>query len=360
MSSSGSVSELARRLARNAEAACRHYLPRGRREGSYWLVGDCLGAPGRSLFVRLNGPTSGKGAAGKWTDACSGEYGDLLDLIGLNLGLACLGDALDEARRFLRLPQQQWRSEPPSRPSNLSSKPRTAQDSVEAARRLFARSRPIAGTIAETYLGHRSIAVGHDDLALRFHARCFYRDVDADLLLELPAVIAAVTDEAGALTGVHRTWLELDGGGKASVASPRRAMGHLLGHGVRFGAVNEASPILFAGEGLETMLSLRMAMPLVPVVAALSATHLSAVLFPARLRRLYVAVDADAAGRRALERLCARGREAGIEVFALHPALGDFNDDLLCLGLVVLQENLRVQLLDGDAERFLPGAGRPE
>jgi hypothetical protein len=289
MSPSGSVSELARRLARNAEAACRHYLPRGRREGGYWLVGDVLGAPGRSLCVRLTGPSSGKGAAGKWIDyAASGEHGDLLDLIGLNLGLANLGDALDEARRFLGDSQQQCRSESPFRPSNLSSKPRPSQNSVEAARRLFARSRPIVGTIAETYLRLRGVAVSRDDLALRFHPRCFYRDVDADLLLELPAVIAAVTDEAGALTGVHRTWLSIDGGGKASVASPRRALGHLLGHGVRFGAVNEASSILFVGEGLETMLSLRMAMPLAPVIAALSAHHLAAVLFPAWLRRLYV------------------------------------------------------------------------
>ena len=68
MSAHSSVSELARRLARDAEAACRHYLPRGRREGGYWLVGDCLGAPGRSLYVRLHGPPSGKGAAGRWTD----------------------------------------------------------------------------------------------------------------------------------------------------------------------------------------------------------------------------------------------------------------------------------------------------
>jgi Toprim domain len=356
MSSSRSASELARRLARNAEAACRRYLPKGRREGAYWLVGDVRGSTGRSLYVRLKGPESGKGAAGRWTDAATAEHGDLLDLIGLNLGLACLGDALDEARRFLGEPQSR-QSESPSWPS---AEPRTSQDSVEAARRLFARSRPLKGTIAETYLGLRGIAATRDNLALRFHPRCFYRDVDAGRLLELPAMIAAVTDDAGVLTGVHRTWLSFDGGGKASVASPRRAMGHLLGGGVRFGTGGEASPILFAGEGLETMLSLRMAMPLAPAIAALSANHLAAILFPALLRRLYVAVDADAAGRRALERLSARGREAGIEVFALHPVLGDFNDDLRRLGLGALQENLRAQLMDGDAERFLPVAGRPE
>jgi hypothetical protein len=63
-----SAGELARRLSRHVEAVCRHYLKAGRKEGRYWLVGDTSGAPGRSLYVRLSGPESGKGAAGHWTD----------------------------------------------------------------------------------------------------------------------------------------------------------------------------------------------------------------------------------------------------------------------------------------------------
>ena len=60
------ASELAHRLAREAEAVCRHYLSNGRREGRYWLVGDARNTPGRSMFVRLK--ESPKGPAGKWTD----------------------------------------------------------------------------------------------------------------------------------------------------------------------------------------------------------------------------------------------------------------------------------------------------
>lgn len=60
--------DLARRMARQAEAVCRHYLSNGRREGRYWLVGDARNTPGRSMFVRLKGAESGKGAAGKWTE----------------------------------------------------------------------------------------------------------------------------------------------------------------------------------------------------------------------------------------------------------------------------------------------------
>ena len=62
------VSELAIRLGREAEAVCRHYLSSGQRAGRYWLVGDVQNTPGRSMFVRLTGPESGKGAAGKWTE----------------------------------------------------------------------------------------------------------------------------------------------------------------------------------------------------------------------------------------------------------------------------------------------------
>jgi hypothetical protein len=32
------------------------------------MVGDVKNTPGRSMFVRLSGPESGKGAAGKWID----------------------------------------------------------------------------------------------------------------------------------------------------------------------------------------------------------------------------------------------------------------------------------------------------
>ena len=61
--------------------------------------------PGRSLYVRLSGPDYGPGAAGKWTDAATGEHGDLLDLIRLNRDLAALASAIDEARSFLALPR---------------------------------------------------------------------------------------------------------------------------------------------------------------------------------------------------------------------------------------------------------------
>ena len=140
------ASELARRLARDAEAVCRHYLSNGRRRGRYWTVGDVRNTPGRSMFVRLGGPESGPGAAGHWTDAASAEYGDLLDVIRESCGFIDFRDVADEARRFLSLPRAEPRrsSEPVRAPVPAGS--------PEAARRLFAMSQPIGRTLVETYL----------------------------------------------------------------------------------------------------------------------------------------------------------------------------------------------------------------
>ena len=65
-------------------------------------MGDVENTAGRSLFVRLRGPDSGKGAAGKWTDAATGQHGDLLDLIAANQRLTTLHDILEEGEALPR------------------------------------------------------------------------------------------------------------------------------------------------------------------------------------------------------------------------------------------------------------------
>ena len=338
------ASELARQLACEAEAVCRHYLSSGRRQGHYWTVGDVRNTPGRSMFVRLSGPESGPGAAGRWTDPALAEYGDLLDVIRESCGFRDFRDVADEARRFLGL----LRTEP-RRPPTPARTPVPAR-SREAARRLIAVSRPIYRTLVETYLRDRGVKVVLDAGVLRFHPRCYYRPNSSSSVEARPAMIAIVTDLSGAITGAHRTWLASDGFGKAPVDTPRRAMGCLLGHAVRFGAVDD---VLAVGEGIETMLSLRYALPAMPMAAALSANHLAAVRFPPMLRRLYIASDADAAGGAALATLTERAEAAGIEALALSPRMNDFNDDLRAFGLDALRAGLRMQLAPQDGIRFM-------
>jgi hypothetical protein len=332
--------DLARRLARDAEAVCRHYLSNGRRCGHYWITGDVMNTSGRSLYVRLYGPASGPGAAGKWTDAATGEHGDLLDLIGRNRDLHLLGEAMEEARSFLALPR------PPEQIARSAPAP---SGSPEAARRLFRSGRPVPGTPAEAYLRARGITGRLDWPALRYHPSVYHREAEDAPLQRWPALLAAVTDLDGNISGILRTWLDPLRPAQAPLADPRRALGHLLGNGVRFGA---ATHILAAGEGVETMLALKAVLPSLPMVAGLSANHLAALELAPTLRRLYVARDNDAAGLKAANRLHERGAAAGIDVRRLAPVHADFNLDLCRLGPVAMLAHLTSQLARSDLARF--------
>jgi phage/plasmid primase-like uncharacterized protein len=336
------AADLARRLADQAEAVCRHYLSNGRRIGAYWQVGDVRNSHGRSLFVRLR--TSGRGPAGKWRDAASGEHGDLLDLIRESCGLVEFRDVAEEARRFLALPRPE-----PAR----TIEPRLDSSRPAAAQRLFAMAQPIGGTIAETYLRRRGITILPGSGTIRFHPRCYYRPDEHEPTEIWPAMIAAVTDLRGRITGAHRTWLDPTGTGKAPIDTPRRAMGELLGHAVRFGIPHD---VMAAGEGIETMLSLHCALPHLPLAAALSAAHLGAIAFPPGLRRLYIARDDDPAGDAALATLSTRALAAGIDALPLSPLQDDFNEDLRRFGVEMLRAKIRVQLAAPDLLRFLAPA----
>jgi Toprim domain len=337
------AAELARRLAEDPEGVCRRYLSNGRRAGRYWIVGDVSNSPGASLFVRLTGPTSGKGARGRWQDAATAEHGDLLDLIRLQGGHDDWRETLEEARAFLRLPG------PPPREAPRPAEP--ARDTSASARRLFRAAGPVPGTAAAAYLRTRGVEHAAGETALRFHPRCYYHADGRAEAAEHPALLAAVTDLSGCVTAVSRTWLACDGRGKADLPDPRRALGALLGHGVRFPGT--ACDLLVAGEGIESVLSVHRLLPTIPHVAALSAGHLASLILPPGLRRLYVARDADEPGERAFESLRCRAKAEGVEVRALVPREDDFNRDLRHLGPRDLAVMLAPQLNPEDAVAHL-------
>ncbi len=317
------ASDTAAALTAHAEHVCRTYLPHGRRHGRYWCAGDVRGAPGRSLFVRLEPP----GPVGKWSDPAEQLHGDLLDLIRLATGARSLREALAEARRFLARPLA---------PS--TSRPDT-YDRSEATRNLWNRCQPIDGTHGEAYLHARGIRRCRFP-ALRFHHALPYR-LDSGGWRRYPALVAAVAGDDGDVHGVHRTWLDPRRPAKAPLERPRKALGRIHGFAVRFGEPAAASTLL-VGEGIETVLSLVTVLPdgalrtAVPsgtfAAAALSAGGLGTFVPPPMTARLIVAQDRDEEGERAARRLQLRCTRLGIASAVLVPDGGDFNDDLVELG----------------------------
>lgn len=333
----GTVSDIAEALRTEVEAVCRRYLSNGRRSGNYWLVGNVMNEKGASMHVRLTGPVSGPHARGKWVDEATGEYGDLLDLIKEQLGLKTVNEAVAEARAFLALPH------PPSGRLGISNQSDSAdkaeqenrQAIIRRAEKLFKASSPIAGTLAEHYLQSRRIVLPHQP-ALRFHPKVYYRD-NKGATGQHPALLGMISDRRGRFTGINRIWLREDGRGLADIAEPKKCQGNLYGNGVWFGRSTE---ILIAGEGMETILSLKTARPDIPMVAALTANHLAALKLPTGLKHLVIARDNDEAGQRAAEQLSERAFIEGIRCNIIVSRHDDFNTDLKVFGAAYLESRL--------------------
>jgi len=194
-----------------------------------------------------------------------------------------------------------------------------SEERIARAQRIWHESRPLGRSVATSYLRRRAIP---EQLwatpALRFHPSM----TSLDDRVRRPALVAAITDSAGALQGVQVTLLSAHGTAKAAVATPRRVIGKLMGGAVRLHDLNEEIAV---GEGVETTLSAAHRLGL-PAWAALTADNLSRFVIPEITRRLFVVVDNDPAGRRAADILRAQAPEhVQLETATAPEAFNDFN-----------------------------------
>jgi hypothetical protein len=334
MSARRSIADLSADIADRAESFCRQYFPDGRKQGNYWQVGDASGAKGQSLAIRLQ--AEGGRKAGSWQDFATGQYGDLIDLLQERLGSVTLKETLREARYFLgeapcpAMPREPRKAE---RPDTASAK------RIARARKLFAAGKPALGTLAATYLQGRGITrLGP---ALRYHPRVFLRqgEDDPDPPQGAPALLAKITDNRGQVTGCARTYLDPSTGGLAAIESPKRILGQLHGHAIRFWSGSPRSDLI-VGEGLENTLSVGTALPEFDLASCLTASHLGLFIPPPGIKRIWIARDNDDAGRNGSMRLRNQQESLGITCGELVPAMGDFNDDLRAFGRDALRRSL--------------------
>ena len=320
---------LSRGLARHAEAFCRHWFPEGHKVGNYWQMADVSGAKGRSLTIRLKSHGSRK--AGKWTDHQNGDHGDLLDLLHCRLEPVAYPELLRQAADYL--------GEAPviANDGTSADAPAVASNRQAAAgRKLFSYGKPIKNTLAEAYLRGRGIA--RFGPALAFHPNVYLRAEDGTRL-EIPALLAAITDNAGTVTGCSRVFLNTRTSGLADIEAPKRVLGRLHGNAIRFGNGNDCTDLL-VGEGLENTLSVGTALPRAALASCLTANHLAAFAYPALIKRLWIARDNDEAGESAARRLADRADADGIEPFVLTPERDDFNLDLRTDGVTEVRRRL--------------------
>jgi len=148
------------------------------------------------------------------------------------------------------------------------------------------------------------------------------------------ALVAAVLNAAGALVGVHRTYLHSDGS-KARLEPVKASLGPIWGGAIRLAP---AAPEIVIGEGIETSASAGLLLGL-PAWAAISAGNLGkGVILPPEVRSVVIAADDDGVngqgrnpGIEASEAAAARWQREGRKVRIIKPATPgqDFNDVLL-------------------------------
>lgn len=329
-------------LARAIGRLAPELLSAGRRSGNYWKCGSVENQRGDSLYVHLAGAR-----AGHWQDGATGEFGDALDLVAATQfhgdkkrafawALAYLGIAGDRAAAQVQV------SPPGPRAAPAEAAVADDERRRRAAHRLWLSAQPgLLGTPAALYLAQRGIdlaALGRQPGALRYHPALPHRESGGSF----PAIVAAVVGADGEHAATHRTWLDQHAPGrwgKARVANAKMTLGLYWRGSIRIWRGASGKPLREAppdepvviGEGIETCLSIALAVPEYRVLCAVALGNLAAIALPPQLRQVILAADNDSKpqAQRAFQRAVEAHLDAGRQVRVARPEIGkDFNDVL--------------------------------
>ncbi|MES2667440.1 MAG: toprim domain-containing protein [Pseudomonadota bacterium] len=315
--------------------------------------------------------------AGRWIDYASGDRGDVIDLIGLNLGITDPAAKFREARAWLGLdtedPATRRRREEQAARMKQQREAQAAQEAERRARQrktaqaVWLSAEPnIIGTAVDFYLRGRGIDLSllpHIPGAIRFHPECRYyftaevEDPETGEITTrhryrpMPAMVTAIA-RGPKIIDCHRTYLERGGDGiwrKAAVEDAKKVFGDYTGGSVRLcGAPGPRGGRLklrdapqgarvFVAEGIENALSLIMlrhleGLPPDFVIAAGMIANLAHVDLPATVASVVLAADNDSGAQagdmldRAIKAHAKAGRE--VRVWRSDTPGHDLNDDL--------------------------------
>ena len=191
-----------------------------------------------------------------------------------------------------------------------------------AALKIWRETEPADGTLVETYLRFRGIKIPVPP-TLRYLRGAKHGPTG----LIFGAMVAAISGLDRRLSAVHRTYLNAHGSGKASVNSPKMALGPIGTGSVHLAA---AGAELGIAEGIETGLS---AMQLfgIPVWCACG-SWLERVAVPAPVSTVIIFADNGMPGELAAEKAAKVHHDAGRVVDVRFPPAGDWNDALRTRG----------------------------
>jgi phage/plasmid primase-like uncharacterized protein len=184
----------------------------------------------------------------------------------------------------------------------------------------WSESQPGARRVKE-YFEYRGLHLGTPD-TLRFHPKLPYCDNSGEVTYH-PAMLAQII-RGDEVVGMHRTYLDTDGPGKAVVPSPKKTIkcvDTISGGSIRLFELEADKPLVVC-EGIETALAIYDCSGW-PVWPCVNSTMLEKVELPNGIESVYIGADKDlsGAGQASAEKLAQRLLAEGHEVkISLPPA----------------------------------------
>ena len=171
------------------------------------------------------------------------------------------------------------------------------------------------------YFEYRGLEVD-PPATLRFHPSLEYWH-DKKSYVSHPCMVARIIRD-GVLVGLHRTYLDSNGPGKADLPSPKKTMkcaDSMSGGSIRLFEPEPYKPLVLC-EGIETALAVH-AYTGWPVWSCVNTTMLEKVVLPEDIKSVYIASDKDRseAGKASAEKLSRRLVDEGRKVLISLPPI---------------------------------------
>lgn len=257
-------------LNTRADSLARALLPMGQMEGGEWASSSKNHGDIGAVSVVLKGAKAGR--VGFWQgrpDAPGTNGGDLLHLI-MAVNRLDLRAAILWARDWLggAAPPVDASRAVEENADKAAREEKALQWKINRAREVFEASRPLGGTLAETYLESRGIYLrlmpGLSD-RVRFNPSVeWWRGASVDGRRRVPGprfpcLVSAIDDKEGVQQAGHFTFLAKDGRGKAPVENAKLMMGLVKGGSITLRASTKPGHLQVANEGLENGMTALMA-----------------------------------------------------------------------------------------------------
>lgn len=327
--------DVARDLVPLAKEVAEHYLGGANKEFSSSNELR-FGAKG-SLSLTLNGPH-----AGKYTDFESGAKGDLITLIMNETGMKYT-DAVMEAVKFSNTPEAyQIREKTVNKPVE------NKKDYSEYALKVWDKSRPIKGTLAEKYLTQIRGISNFKEADIRFNPAVFTKESSTK---SQPALVASFRDKDNKITAIEAIYLDKNTADKAGFKVGKRTYGKKSGAAIEVGKNTKlANNTTYIAEGLVTSLSVKEAIPNAHIYSVGSKSNFINIDISTLNERVIICADNDGIAfkkDKSLQKVVKHLQENGKVVDVLYPKIMgtnskiDYNDVLLQSGKNEISKQLK-------------------